>query len=184
MIIVAMFDIGNAIMSLGGAYAVVASVTNASDKGSLKEFFERLLSSIPFITYMTMLAISLIGIRLPDEVFAVTDMISGASTFLVMFMIGIMLEVQIPEEDAKDVVSIIAIRYIGSLVFAFLIYKYLPIPAIFRKALMIGVFAPNTAVSALFCQKLGCKPSMTGVLNSICIPISLVCITIFLIFIG
>ncbi|MDD3252399.1 MAG: AEC family transporter [Lachnospiraceae bacterium] len=183
MIIVAMFDIGNAIMSLGGTYAITAGVTNTGDKGSFGEFFKRLFSSIPFITYMTMLLLSLIGIRLPAEVYTVTDLIGGATTFLVMFMIGIIFEIQIPKEDIKDVGAIVAIRYIGSLLFAILIYRYLPIPEMYRKVLMISVFAPNTAIAAVFCQKLGCKPSVAGVLNSICIPISLVCITLLLVFI-
>lgn len=184
MIIVAMFDIGNAIMSLGGAYAITSSVTNSNEKASIKDFFKRLLSSIPFVTYMTMLVISLIGIKLPEEVYTLTDMIGGASTFLVMFMIGIMLEIQIPKDDIKDVVSVISIRYIGSLIIAILIYTLLPVPMMFKKALMIAVFAPTAAVSVVFCQKLGCKPSVAGVINSICIPISLVCITLLLVFIA
>lgn len=184
MIIVAMFDIGNAIMSLGGTYAVTASLTGGSaEKGGFKEFVKRLTSSVPFLTYTIMLVISLAGVRLPGFVYDITNMIGGASTFLIMVIVGLMLEVHIPKEDIKDIRRVVLIRYIGSLLFALLIYFLLPIPINFRKALMIGVFAPSTAVSIVFCQKLGCKPSTASAINSLCIPASLVCITLLLLFI-
>lgn len=107
----------------------------------------------------------------------------GASTFLIMVMVGLMLEVNIPKEDRKDVGRVVAIRYLGSALFAALIYFFLPFPENFRKALMIAVFAPSTAVSIVFCQKLGCKPSTPSAINSLCIPVSLVCITLMLLFI-
>lgn len=117
-------------MSLGGTYAVTASLTGGpGEKGGFKEFVKRLTSSIPFLTYTSMLLISIAGIRLPGFVYDITSMIGNASTFLIMVTVGLMLDIRIPKEDIKDVIHVVAIRYMGALIFAVLIYLFLPIPA-------------------------------------------------------
>lgn len=185
MIVVAMFDIGNAIMSLGGTNAIACSLSKDNvEADQFKQFVKRITSSIPFMTYITMLTISLIGIKIPTFIYTITDMIGGASTFLIMVLVGLMLEIKIPKDDFKDVSKVVFIRYFGSIIFATLIYFGLPFSIEFKKALMIAVFAPSTALSIVFCQKLGCKPTTASAINSLCIPTSLICITLLLLVIG
>ncbi len=180
LIIIAMFDIGNAIVGLGGLYALIAAVTGSEERGSLIDFFKRLFTSIPFITYSVMLIISLLGLTLPNEVYIITDIIGSGTIFLVMVVIGIMLEFDIQKDYIKEVIRLLFTRYIAIALMVLILYFLLPLSLEVKKILIICLLAPPSTNSIIFSQKLGCPAKLISAVQSISIPISLIATSLLL----
>ncbi|MFR6292174.1 MAG: AEC family transporter, partial [Peptococcaceae bacterium] len=86
VIATSMYDIGNSIMAAGGTYALAARYIDKERSMRWAVFFRRLFSSVPFDTYLIMLALSLLGIRLPEPVYEIAGMIGAPTIILTMIM--------------------------------------------------------------------------------------------------
>lgn len=175
-----MFDIGNCITCTGATYACASSRIQGSTGLNGRDFLKRLFSSVPFDTYVIMLAVSLLGIHLPSQVYTVSSMIGSANTFLVMFMLGLIIEFQIAKEDIREIAAVILIRYGLTAVIAAVVWILLPVEALVKQVLVITLFAPISSIIPAFCAKCGCKASVYGTLNSVCMPLSILIITVLL----
>ncbi len=179
---VMMFDIGNSIMIFGSSAAITDAIVNKHTGNPVPAIIKKLLSMPAFIAYFTMFIISLVGIRLPDAVFTITDIGASATSFLAMMMIGIMLDFNIPKAEILSVSWVIALRYIFSAVVATIIF-FSPLPYEVRKGLMVVVFAPLSTASVVFAQALGCKSSSVGIVGSLTIMLSIIFMVGIIIFI-
>ena len=54
-----------------------------------------MLRSVPFDTFLVILLLGLLGLRLPQPVYTVAGMFGQANAFLAMLMIGLLLEPRI-----------------------------------------------------------------------------------------
>ena len=181
MIIIGMYDIGNSIMSLGGAYATTSVLTKANVTSVFKDFCKKLFLSVPFITYIVVFTLHMLSVKIPDEIYVFTNMAGDATIFIVMIIIGIMLEFNIPKEDTKDIVCFMILRLLCAVVFSLIVYYLLPIPFEYKKVIIICFFAPPATSSIFFGEKLGCKQTVIGAVNSLSIPVSMIIMTSLLI---
>lgn len=175
VVISSMFDIGNCMMSVGSVYPLAKRQIDKSNTGinPIKYFLTKLFQSVPFDTYLIMLILSLLGIRMPQLVNEVTGLIGGSSIILTMIMIGIAFEVKISKEDMKDVITILVIRYILAVIFSYGIWQISAFSMLAKKVLIICFFAPTTSISPTYCNLCKCKPSVYGAVSSFTVPISL-----------
>ena len=100
---VSMFDAGNCPVNSGVAYAIV-SARSSGQRVRLGFVLDKLVHSVPFMTYLTLMVLSILGITLPEPVYQVASTVGGANTFLAMVMIGMLFEVRVEKEDRKSVV--------------------------------------------------------------------------------
>lgn len=177
LLMVVMFDIGNAIFVFGGNYAITSSIVDGKSSGIGKTFFKNMFSSVPFVLYIILLVLQFLNIKLPEPVYKISDMIAPATSFLAMLMVGIIFEVKNSKEDRKINISLLVARYLCATIIATLIYLFLPIDLELKKALMIAVFSPISTASVVYCQKLGGKPSVVGVFSSFSFILSMVIMT-------
>ncbi len=182
LIIIAIFDMGQAFMGLGGTYTAVANITGFSSTIRFRDIVIKLFSSPPFATYLIMLGINVLGFTLPEKIYVFTDLAGSTTSFLVMIVIGLMLEINITKESMAEVVKLLAIRYAATIAMAVTIFYIVPLQIEFRLALVICMFSPPSASSVIFSQKLGCNPIVISAVQSITIPISLLlsCLLILL----
>ena len=171
---VVMFDVGNSIMSCGGVFSVASMVARPSEKFSLKVMGRSLLQSFPFVIYMTLLLLNLLGIRFPEQVYQMTEIIAGGNAVIVMLMLGILFEVNLTKTARRQVFEIVATRVVSGTVLALLAWFLLPLPLIQRQVLVLMLFGPMTSMAAVFCGKLDCDPDVYGTATSLTIPISIV----------
>ena len=88
VITTSLFDSGNAFICLGGAFGVAASVKDG--KGfDLKRILKALTRSVPFVTYIIMVAMNLLRLPIPGLVTECAGIIGGANSFMAMFLIGV-----------------------------------------------------------------------------------------------
>ena len=168
---VSMFDAGNCPVNSGVAYAIV-SARSSGQRVRLGFVLDKLVHYVPFMTYLTLMVLSILGITLPEPVYQVASTVGGANTFLAMVMIGMLFEVRVEREDRRLILEILAVRYGCSLAMAALVWV-LPLPLLIRQVSVLAMMAPIPSVTMVYCEKCGCKPSLYGVLNSLSIAVSL-----------
>lgn len=176
-----MLDVGNAMMCLGGTYAMASSVASSDEVISVKSVAKKLLSSIPFDVYIVIFFLSLFKITLPSPILSIATYIGNANGFLVMLMIGLLLEIKMDRHDVHDVIKILVLRFSWSIGLAALCYFVLPLPIIARQILALCLVAPVTTMATVFSRRCGYQKDMPAIVNSLSIIISIVLSMILLI---
>lgn len=169
------FDIGNCVMSVGGIFPLVDGIIKKerfNNKG-VKLFLKNLFKSVPFDTYIVMLLISVIGLRMPETINNITAMIGSPSIIITMIMIGITFEINISKEDIGDIFKILVLRYLIGIIIAAIIWFFMDFTYLEKKIIAMCIVAPVTSISPCYCNLLGCKSSVYGGVCSLSVPISL-----------
>ena len=169
---VSMFDAGNCPVNCGISYALVMGRSSGSVKDSLKMVADKLLHSVPFMTYLLLMVKCAVGLEFPEPVYTVASMVGGANAFLAMLMIGILFQVRVEKEDLRQVVQILGIRYGVNLLLITLLWQ-MPLSLMVRQVLALALVAPVPSVALVFCERCGCKSSVYGMVSSLSIAMSL-----------
>lgn len=180
LLAVAMFDAGNSPMNSGGAYAVTTALIDGK-RMKLRSIIGRMFHSVPFDTFMVMLVMGIVGVRLPEPIYTVAGMFGQANSFLAMLMMGIIFELQIDRKEWKNIFLIVGIRYGFGMIIAALSCWVLPVSESAHVVVALAMLAPIPSVTLAYCNKCGCKPSLVGVIHSMCLPISL-CLSLIVLF--
>lgn len=183
VIALCMFDIGNSISCTGGSYALT-TMAISNEKKSLKSLFEKLYKSVPFMTYMLMLILAILEIKIPAPIISITSLIGAANGFMAMLMIGLMFEISFKWDYISKAFLILIVRYTLAGVAAFIFYNFLPFSTVVRQVLVIAVFAPISALSSYFTEKCEGNSGLSSFVSSLSIICSIVIITFLIIFLG
>lgn len=179
-----MFDIGNAVMVSGGAYALTAAVTGKRSEPMARMVVKRLLSSALFDTYFIAFLLMVFQIRLPGPIVQFAQNAGAANTFLAMFMIGLMMEFPKTGDQLSRALHTLALRYGVAVVLALAAWFLLPMGVEVRRAIVLAVFSSISTLSPVFTDRLGGNAALAGMTNSVSIPISLLIMTGLLIVFG
>lgn len=166
-----MFDVGDSFYTLGTTYAIGKMRLNGGSKDKNENYvltiLKGLLTSVPFDTYMIMTILSFLNCRLPDFVTMAADFCGKGNGFLTMIMIGVSLELHMSRESAKEVITLLSMRYVIGIIAAVLIYCVLPAPLVMRQILAAAMFASSAAVSIIYSERLGVSTDIAAALNPI-----------------
>ena len=175
VIAVSIFDTGNAVMCLGGAFSMACMVKDGSGF-SLKRIFGALAKSVPFVTYVIMLLMNLVKLSVPDFVLSVANIGSNANAFMAMLMIGVGFKLEGKRSQYTTIAKLLLIRYGFALVFALIFYYGLPFALEVRQALVILAFAPIGSAVPGFTGEMKGDVGLSSALNSMTMVISIVII--------
>lgn len=181
VVAVSIFDTGNAVICLGGAYSI-ASIVKDGGKFSCKRIAGNLLRSVPFMTYIIMLTLNLVKVQLPGFLLSFASTVGNASVFMAMLTIGVGFELKAERSQLLRIVKILSIRYGVATALALLFYFCLPFPLEVRQALVILVYSPIGSAVPGFTGEMKSDVALSSVLNSLAMVISIV-ITVALLFI-
>ena len=166
-----MFDVGDSFYTLGTTYAIGKMRLNGGSKDKNENYvltiLKGLLTSVPFDTYMIMTILSFLNCRLPDFITMAADFCGKGNGFLTMIMIGVSLELHMSRESAKEVITLLSMRYVIGIIAAVLIYCVLPVPLVMRQILAAAMFASSAAVSIIYSERLGVSTDIAAALNPI-----------------
>ena len=179
VITTSLFDTGNAVVCLGGAYGVASSI-KAGGRFDLRRVGKALGTSVPFLCYIIVVSLNLLHIRLPSSVIECAGIIANANAFMAMLMIGVGFRISANREQIGSMVRILSVRYAVSIVLALLCYFVLPFDLAVRQTLVILVFAPIGSAIPAFTAELGGDVGLSSAINSISIVISIVVIVTLL----
>lgn len=175
-----LFDAGNSLMCTGGTYSIVAeylSEEKTNFKVKIKAFGKRILSSMPLLTYLVMILLSLLRIQLPAQVVAFVAPAAEANPFVAMFMLGLLFRLELNRSYIVSIVKLLSVRHIFNIALALFCFYVLPFDLMVRQGLVLVCFAPMSAVAPLFTHLCGGKEGLASAANSISILLSVVEIT-------
>lgn len=180
VVAVSIFDTGNAVICLGGAYSV-ASMVKDGGGFSVKRIARSLGTSVPFIAYVTMLVMNLVHLNVPDFVLSVAEVGSGANAFMAMLMIGVGFRLSADRKQLTAIGKIIAVRYALATVYALAFYFLTPFALEIRQALVILAFAPIGSAVPAFTREMKSDVGLSSAINSIAMVISIAIIVTLLV---
>lgn len=180
-----LFDAGNSIMCTGGTYSIVAEYLS-EHKGSFKLsiMLKRLISSMPLMTYLVMITISLLHIKLPNAMVSFVSPAASANPFIAMFMLGLLFRMEKNKSYLASIAKLLGIRHLFNIAFALFCYYILPFDLIVRQGLVLISFGPMSAVAPLFTELCGGDEGLASAANSISIILSVIEITLLIMLMG
>ena len=174
-VIACLFDTGNAVMMTGGSYAMASTlVKTGGRRESAKDVAMKFLKSTPFDAYMVMLALTALGLALPDALFVLTRPAGQANAFVAMLMIGVTFE---PAHEApllRETARELLWRYAFAAVFAVAIYFAAPFALAVRQTLVVLCFAPLSTLAPIYTDRCDGDAALASFTNSASIAVSLV----------
>lgn len=176
----AMFDIGNSFICLGGSAAYASSVLDQSSKSDFKGIIKRLVRAIPVDTYFVLLLLSIFHITLPKTLITLISPVASANMFLMMFMVGLQLEFVIDKAFSKGMFKIFVSRLFLSLLFTGL-FLVMPLDPLLKKTLIIAVFAPIAGATIIFATELKAQEKLCAMMSSLTMLFSLVVYVVLMI---
>lgn len=183
VIVICIFDMGNAIMCTGLTYAFSASCIGSADGRReplcIKNVLDKILRSVPFMVYFVMLFLVELDIKLPAAFYTLTHSIGGANAFLSMLMIGMMFEIKIDKRSLNYIGEILGGRCAVGIALSALFFFYGPFTPEINKVLAAAFLAPSTAVGPIYLEKLGGNVALAGFANSASIIVSVITLIVF-----
>lgn len=179
VIATSLFDSGNAVVCLGGAFGVASSVQDGRGF-DLRRIGKALCRSVPFVTYMLMVVMNLLHIPVPGPVVECAGIIGGANSFMAMFMIGVGFKLSTADAGQLGrICKVLCVRYGVGVILALIFYFALPFELQVRQALVILALAPIGSAVPPFTAELGGDVGLSSAINSMSIVIS-ICIYVVL----
>jgi predicted permease len=174
-----LFDVGNAIICLGGAFSV-ASMVKDGNGFSARRIVKALSTSVPFVTYLIMVTLNLTHVTIPGAVLSCARMIADANAFMAMLMIGVGFKLGGDISQIGRIVKLLSIRYGLAAILASVFYFVLPFDIEIRRALVILAFSPIGSAVPGFTGEMKGDVGLSSAVNSISIVISIVIIVTLL----
>lgn len=175
-----LFDLGNAIICLGGSYSLASVSLDGKKKISLAPIVKTLFKSIPFDIYLFMTILSLLNQNLPGPVLTFAGIVGNANAFLAMLMVGVGFKLSGDKEQVGKIVKIILVRYSVAFLLCLVFFFCLPLELEYRQALAILVFSPISSAATAFTAELNGDYGLASAVNSVSIVVSIALMTITL----
>lgn len=171
-----LFDVGNSLICLGGAFSI-AVIVKEGGKFSVKRILNTLSKSVPFLFFVSMPVLCLLHIPIPEPITTFAGIIGNANAFLAMLMIGIGFKLTAEKSQLGKILKVILIRFGMAAIFALCFYYLLPFPQEVRKALVLLVFSPIGSAVPPFTGELKSDVGLSSAINSI----SIICSVVFMV---
>ena len=170
-----LFDLGNAVVCLGGAFSV-ASMIKEGGKLSVKRIFKTLFTSLPFLSYVFGTFMLLTKLPWPTPLVSFTGIVGNSNAFLAMLMIGVGFKLQANRTQIGTIVKAVVIRYGIAALLAVCFYFVLPFELQIRQALVLVAFSPIASAVPAFTGEMKSDVGLSSAINSISIVCSIVII--------
>lgn len=172
VIAVSLFDTGNAVICLGGAYSL-ATMVKDGDGFSFKRILKALVKSVPFVCYVIMLLMNLLNLSVPEFILSVAKIGSDANAFMAMLMIGVGFKLSGDKSQLGIIAKLLSIRYGVAAILALIFYFVLPFDLEIRQALVILAVSPIGSAVPGFTGEMKGDVGLSSALNSIAMVISI-----------
>ena len=166
--VAALYDMGNALTIFGVSYLIGShySPLRKKEKRSLWDIIRILAKSTPFMTYIVAICINLTGVILPDAVRELLTIPAKSNHFLVLLILGLVLNFDWKNIRGKGVVKLLLLRYFTALVLGVLICFFLPFDPVTRKVTIICLILPTAFLIVPYAHQFGYdEEAASGIAN-------------------
>ncbi len=166
--IAAIMDMGNAFMIfslsyyLGAYYSPVLEQKRRNPFSTLTVLFK----SPPFITYLIALGINLSGLMIPPLIMDWVSIFSRANQFMVLLVLGLMLNFDWKLHGSNGVIRLLLLRYFTALIFALVTWFFLPLDPVVKKVTIICMTLPAGFLVIPYAYRFGYdEHAASGIIN-------------------
>lgn len=178
VVIACMFDLGNTILVSGGAYAIVRTfILKKRTGGVIGSLIRTTLKSPALDCYLVLIALSLVGISVPEQLGTLIHPMAQANSFLAMFMIGLVFEWRIDKRHLIEVCRVLGWRLVVALAFCALVYFAVPMPIDLRNVTILCLLAPIMSVGLVYIIWVNGDTQTAGFAISLSVVVALVLMT-------
>lgn len=178
VVLACMFDLGNTILVSGGAYAIVRTfILKKRTGGVVGSLIRTTLQSPALDCYLVLIALSLVGISVPEQLGTLIHPMSEANSFLAMFMIGLVFEWRIDKRHLLEVCKVLGWRLIVALAFCALVYFAIPMAPDLRNVTILCLLAPIMSVGLVYIIWVDGDTQTAGFAISLSVVIALILMT-------
>lgn len=175
----AMFDMGNSFMVTGTTQAIVEMTSEKRQHGfSFRDISSVLLRNPPFVVYLLMFILAILGWSLPSTWLLCIRPLANANTLLSIFTIGLFMEFRLPKGKLWLVIKILSWRYLLAAFLGALIYFVSPFPHLIKEVLLLIFFCPMSFLHMIQAIELGNDKAVAGLAISLSMFISLVLMSV------
>lgn len=171
-----MFDVGNAVMMTGGAYALTSTLlkTGGETRESAGDILMKFLKSAPFDTYLIVFLLMALNVQLPEAVYTLAQPAANANAFIAMLMIGMMFEPAGDRTKLTEAARELAVRYAIAAVFALACFFLTQFELVVRQTLAVLCFGPLSSLAPIYTDRCHSDTALASFTNSVSIAVSLV----------
>lgn len=178
MMTVLLFDTGNSIMCIRGNYLIAERIIKGKQQQSVRMIFKKIFASIPLLTYLLTLLLSLLQIQIPQLFLNIASIAGNANPFIAMLMIGVLVDFHIEKCAIRLLVKRLLQRFILMGLLAGIVYATFPISLPSRQMLVLCLLAPISTLGPVYALQLGSDRSESANLNSLSIFVSIILLTV------
>lgn len=169
---ICLFDISVAIFLYGVDYSVAGNIKGEGGF-SLKLLLKKLFCSPITDTYLIMILLAALSIRLPAPVLKLAEVAGNANAFLAMLSIGILFEWNMDRKNLKMILKFFSLRYATVLAIAVCVALFVPFPDDIRQAVCVLLMAPVASAAPLLTANAGGDGAKAAQINSISILVGI-----------
>lgn len=148
--IAVLVDFGNAMVIFGFSYILclldsrgeAEQVAKSSLLPVVSAILRRLLTFIPFVSYIVAIGLSLWKVPIPALGLDLLQFIAGANTVLVLLLLGITFEFRLSRQRLKEIAILFVLRYSLAILAAMTAYWLLPFDKMIRSVVVICFLSP------------------------------------------
>ena len=171
-VLVCVFDVGNAIMTTGGSYALTVCFLHTEKNMRISAVMKRFFRSVAVDTYLILLLCIALEIRIPQVILELVRPAADANAFLSMLMVGMVI--RLPRRDQwPDVLKLLLGRMAFAAAFSALIRAFAPFPPELRTILALIPFAPIGVLAPVYVDASGGDRELASFANSASVLLSL-----------
>ncbi|SET50535.1 hypothetical protein SAMN05421676_105127 [Salinibacillus kushneri] len=169
-----MFDMGNAFIVFGLVYMIGAYYSAGSFSLDVRTISRQMAHSIPFMTFIIIVFISLINFPLPKLLIETADVISVANMPMSLLLLGIYLNFMFEKSYLKLVVKYMAVRYVIGIAVGIGLFMLLPFNDMFKYTVLIGLILPTSMSVLPYAVEFNYDRRFVGTVTNLSIIISFV----------
>jgi len=143
-----MLDVGNAFIVFGVCYFIGSYFSSVNAKLDLSTISKKMASSIPFMTYVIVCSLNLVGLQIPAFAVDVAATIAKANMPMALILLGFYMNFGFDREQTAVIVKFLSLRYGAGIVVGVILFFLLPFDNMFKYTLLMGLVMP-TSISAL-----------------------------------
>lgn len=170
----AMFDVGNAFITFGTIYLIGSFFATEQAELNFKSIVEKLTRSIPLMTYLVVCLLAIVNIQLPNIVINISGIIASANMPLSFLLLGIYLSFTLDKMYKKQMIKVLAIRYITGLLVGISLFFILPFNEMFKYTILLGFILPISVSVLPYSVEFNYDRKFVGTVSNISILISFV----------
>lgn len=175
-----MFDIGGSIVMFGITYIVGNYFSDGAEIFDIRYLALSLLKSVPLMTYMIMLILSLLHVKLPTFALDFFGIVSQANMPLSMLLLGVYLNFKVDQAYLPITIKYLLFHYGFGTVIGLLCYVFLPFNEMFRTTILIGLLLPIGVSIIPYAIQFKYKTlPLIGMVSNLSIVISIIILFVF-----